>query len=61
MCEVAKQIINYSMQYYNNGKYPMPQTIIVVLGEIIKLGITLGRYVSCICYSKGLPTKDETL
>ena len=34
------------MQYYNNGKYPMPQTIIVVLGEIIKLGITLGRYVT---------------
>ena len=34
------------MQYYNEGKYPIPQTIIVVLGEIIKLGITLGRYVS---------------
>ena len=46
MCEVAKQIINYSMQYYNEGRYPIPQTIIVVLGEIIKLGITLGRYVS---------------
>jgi len=42
-CEVGKQVSNYSIQYYNGGKYPLPQTILVILVEIIKLGTTIIR------------------
>jgi len=42
-CEVGKQLTNYSIQYYNQGKYPIPQTIIVVLTEIVKLCFTIAR------------------
>lgn len=42
-CEVGKQISNYSIQYYNGGKYPLPQTLLVVLVELIKLVTTIGR------------------
>ena len=28
-CEIGKQISNYSINYYNGGKYPLPQTILV--------------------------------
>ena len=34
---------NYSIQYYNGGKYPLPQTILVVLLEAIKLLVTVLR------------------
>eukprot|EP00092_Neocalanus_flemingeri_P017436 GFUD01018861.1.p1 GENE.GFUD01018861.1~~GFUD01018861.1.p1 ORF type:complete len:378 (-),score=110.75 GFUD01018861.1:36-1169(-) len=43
LCEVGKQVSNYSIQYYNGGKYPLPQTILVILVEIIKLVTTLAR------------------
>ena len=43
-CEVGKQLSNYSIQYYNGGKYPLPQTILVVLVEVIKLVTTILRY-----------------
>ena len=46
-CEVGKQLSNYSIQYYNGGKYPLPQTILVVLVEVIKLVTTILRYVHC--------------
>ncbi len=42
-CEVSKQISNYSVQYYNGGKYPLPQTVIVILMELIKLVTTIFR------------------
>jgi len=42
-CEVTKQTSNYSMQYYNNGKYPISQTMIVVVCEAIKLIVTIMR------------------
>ena len=42
-CEVTKQISNYSLQYFSGGHYPVPQTIIVVLGELVKLVATIGR------------------
>ena len=42
-CEVSKQLSNYSIQYYNGGRYPIPQTTIVVLMELIKLVTTVGR------------------
>ena len=42
-CEVTKQISNYSLQYFSGGHYPVPQTIIVVLGELFKLVATIGR------------------
>jgi len=42
-CEVMKQISNYWMQYYNEGLYPVPQTAIVVMVELIKLVATVIR------------------
>jgi len=42
-CEVTKQISNYSLQYYNHFQFPIPQTIIVVLCELVKLVTTLIR------------------
>eukprot|EP00090_Calanus_glacialis_P043853 TRINITY_DN7774_c0_g1_i4.p1 TRINITY_DN7774_c0_g1~~TRINITY_DN7774_c0_g1_i4.p1 ORF type:complete len:367 (-),score=97.63 TRINITY_DN7774_c0_g1_i4:55-1155(-) len=43
VCEIGKQMSNYSIQYYNGGKYPLPQTILVVLLEAIKLIVTVLR------------------
>ena len=28
-CEIGKQVSNYSLNYYNGGKYPLPQTLLV--------------------------------
>ena len=42
-CEVGKQVSSYSVQYYNGGTYPVPQTMLVLLGEIIKLSTTIAR------------------
>ena len=42
-CEVCKQVSSYSVQYYNGGTYPVPQTMMVVLGEIFKLVTTTAR------------------
>jgi len=42
-CEIGKQISNYSINYYNGGKYPLPQTILVVLLELLKLTATFLR------------------
>ncbi|XP_059091463.1 uncharacterized protein LOC131886999 isoform X2 [Tigriopus californicus] len=42
-CEIAKQVSNYSIKYYNEGIYPLPQTAIVVLVEVIKLLVTIIR------------------
>lgn len=42
-CEVAKQTSNYSVQYYNGGKYPVAQTTIVIAMELIKLMATVVR------------------
>jgi len=42
-CEIGKQVSNYSIQYYNGGKYPLPQTILVVLLEALKLLVTVIR------------------
>jgi len=39
--EVGKQTLNYSIQYYNGGVYPLPQTAILVLVEIIKLAVII--------------------
>jgi len=42
-CEIGKQVSNYSIQYYNGGKYPLPQTLLVVLLEAFKLVATIIR------------------
>jgi len=42
-CEVGKQVTNYSIQYYNGGSYPLPQTMLVIMVEIIKLFTTIIR------------------
>ena len=42
-CEVGKQVTNYSIQYYNGGSYPLPQTMLVIMVEIIKLFTTITR------------------
>jgi hypothetical protein len=36
-------VSNYSLQYYNGGHYPIPQTAMVVLMEAIKLLATVIR------------------
>ena len=28
-CEIGKQISNYSTNYHNGGRYPLPQTVLV--------------------------------
>lgn len=43
VCEVTKQTTNYSLQYFNGGHYPIPQTIIVVICELVKLVATIFR------------------
>ena len=40
---MGKQISNYSIQVFNGGKYPLPQTMLVVLVELIKLVATIVR------------------
>jgi len=42
-CEIGKQVSNYSINYYNGGKYPLPQTLLVVVLEILKLSATFLR------------------
>ena len=42
-CEVAKQIANYSLQYFNGGHFPIPQTIMVITIELVKLIATVIR------------------
>jgi hypothetical protein len=42
-CEVAKQVSNYSLQYFNHSHFPIPQTCIVVLCELVKLVTTFMR------------------
>ena len=32
-CEIGKQISNYSINYYNGGKYPLPPTILVKISH----------------------------
>ena len=34
---------NYSIQYYNFGHYPLPQTILVIIVELIKLTVIITR------------------
>jgi len=45
-CEVSKQTAFYSLQYYNNGVFPIPKTFLVVLTEVTKL-------VTIVALSKG--------
>ena len=42
-CEVTKQVSNYSLQYFNHSHFPIPQTCIVVLCELVKLVTTFIR------------------
>merc|ERR1711936_149612 len=42
-CEIGKQVSNYSINYYNGGSYPLPQTLLVVLLEVLKLSGTVLR------------------
>ena len=32
-CEIGKQVSNYSINYYNGGRYPLPQTIMVSVSQ----------------------------
>ena len=40
---MGKQISNYSIKEFNGGRYPLPQTMLVVLVELIKLVATIVR------------------
>ena len=42
-CEVTKQLANYSLQYYNGGHFPIPQTAIVIIVALVKLFVTVVR------------------
>lgn len=42
-CEVFKQLSNYSLQYYNDGRFPIPQTILVITVAFVKLVTTVLR------------------
>ena len=42
-CEIGKQVSNYAINYYNRGTYPLPQTLLVMLSEVLKLYGTLLR------------------
>ena len=42
-CEIGKQVSNYAINYYNRGTYPLPQTLLVMLSEVLKLLGTLLR------------------
>lgn len=42
-CEVMKQLSNYSLQYYNEGRFPIPQTVIVIGVALVKLFATVFR------------------
>lgn len=37
LLELGKQVTSYSISYYNEGVYPMPQTAIVCATEFVKL------------------------
>jgi hypothetical protein len=39
LTEVSKQITSYGMKYYNGGIYPLPQTEIVALAELVKFSV----------------------
>ena len=41
LAEVCKQITSYGMKYYNGGKYPLLQTAIVAVAELVKFFIFL--------------------
>ena len=38
-----KQLTNYSLQYYNDGRFPIPQTILVIIVAFVKLLTTILR------------------
>ena len=42
-CEVCKQVSVYSLQHENSGKYPFPNTVMVVISELVKLVVTVVR------------------
>ena len=42
-CEVLKQLSNFSLQYYNGGRFPIPQTAIVIIVALMKLFATVLR------------------
>ena len=43
ICDVSKQTLNYAFRVHTAGDYPLPQVIIVMMIEIVKLMITLIR------------------
>jgi len=58
-CEVSKQTANYSLQYYNQGIFPIPKTFLVVLTEATKLtAIILLSKGQCPLYKYGISLKE---
>ena len=50
-CEIGKQVSNYAINYYNSGTYPLPQTLLVMLSEVLKL---LGTFLRMKCQAPSL-------
>ena len=50
-CEIGKQVSNYAINYYNRGTYPLPQTLLVMLSEVLKL---LGTFLRMKCQAPSL-------
>ena len=40
---MLKQLSNFSLQYYNGGRFPIPQTAIVIIVALMKLFATVLR------------------
>ena len=60
LCEVSKQVSIYGTQYLNGGKYPVPQTSMVVMMEIMKLVATMIRSKGELCSLFRQKTIDPT-
>lgn len=45
---IGKSVSNYSINYFYGGKYPLPQTLLVVVLEVLKLIATIIRMKCCI-------------
>ena len=46
-CEIGKQVSNYSINYYNGGRYPLPQTLLVSVLRVESFIIVTFSLSSC--------------
>ena len=54
-CEIGKQVSNYAINYYNRGTYPLPQTLLVIISEVLKL---FGTFLRMKCQTPSFDTSS---